>query len=142
MAGGEVPLYDLCLERFARMDPLKPFADLVRTLSRTRGGPTGRVDQGGQIKPVTSEAVQARRQVGALDDLHARLRMRLRATGLADPSRAREAFVEVILVWELGERVTNDQALTDIAKSVSDRIDAHAQLRGRLHALLVGLANE
>jgi hypothetical protein len=124
------------------MDPLKPFADLVRTLSKTRGGPTAGVHHSGQIKPVTSEALHASRRVGASDDLRARLRMRLKATGLTNPSRAREAFVEVILVWELGERLPNDQALTDIVKSVSDRIDAHAHLSGRLHSLLAGLANE
>jgi hypothetical protein len=131
----------LCLEGVARMDPLKPFTDLARTLSRTRGSPTARAHHSGQTKSVTFTAVDATRRVGSPDDLHARLRKRLKATGLADPSRAREAFVEVILAWELGDRLPHDQSLTDIVKTVSDRIDAHAHLSGRLHSLLAGLAN-
>jgi hypothetical protein len=124
------------------MDSLKPFADLVRTLSRTRGGPSTRVDQSGPTRPVTSEQVNSSGQVAMSADLNSRLRVRLKATGLADPSRAREVFVEVVLVWELGETLPNDQAFSDIVKSVSDRIDANAQLSGRLHLLLASFVND
>jgi hypothetical protein len=122
------------------MDPLRPFADLVRSLWSARGGVTAKAESSGK-----TQALEERESVAAAatpDDLRTRLRTRLIQIGLTDVVRAREAFVEVVLTWELGDRVSGDPAFTGVIKAVSDRIAERPQLSERLHALLTTLARE
>jgi hypothetical protein len=122
------------------MDPLKPFTDLVRTLWSTRGGSTGRTESSGKAQALTEG--QSAEASATPDDLRTRLRSRLAQSGLADVARAREAFVEVVLTWELGDRVSSDPAFSGVIKAVSDRIAQRPQLSDQLHILLTALARD
>jgi hypothetical protein len=119
------------------VDPLRPFADLVRSLWGSRTGPTPRTESTGQVRRLDQQQPTA--VAGPTDDLRTRLRARLSQAGLADAGRARETFVEVVLAWELGDRVQGDPAFADIVKTVANRIAERPQLCGRLHELLISL---
>ena len=119
------------------MDPLRPFADLVRSLWSGRTTPTPRAESTGQARRLDEQ--QPNPVAEPTDDLRTRLRARLSQTGLADAARARETFVEVVLAWELGDRVQGDPAFAGIVKTVANRIAERPQLCGRLHELLVSL---
>jgi len=119
------------------VDPLRPFTDLVRSLWGNRTAPTPRTESTGQARRLDEQS--SGRVAGPTEDLRARLRTRLSQAGLADAGRARETFVEVVLAWELGDRVQGDPAFAGIVKTVADRIAERPQLSGRLHELLVSL---
>jgi hypothetical protein len=120
------------------VDPLRPFTDLVRSLWGNRTALTPRTESTGQARRLDEQPPPGT-VVGATEDLRTRLRARLSQTGLADAGRAREIFVEVVLAWELGERVQGDPAFAGIVKMVAERIAERAELRGRLQGVLVSL---
>jgi len=122
------------------MDPLRPFTDLVRSLWSARGGSTARTESSGKAQALTERPSPTAAETP--DDLRTRLRTRLAQIGLTDVARAREAFVEVVLTWELGDRVPGDPAFAGVIKAVSERIAERPQLSDRLHALLTTLARE
>ena len=119
------------------MDPLRPFADLVRSLWGSRSDPTLRTESTGQARRLDEQ--QPTGIPEPTEDLHTHLRARLSQVGLADAGRARETLVEVVLAWELGERVQGDPGFADIVKTVANRIGERPQLCGRLHELLVNV---
>jgi hypothetical protein len=120
------------------MDPLRPFADFVRSLSR-RTTPA-RAAETAQGRAVSPEQLGADASALATEGLDAKLRAQLGRTGVADRVRAREAFVEVVLAFELGDQLCENPGFAELVKGVSSRIDAHPQLSERLHELLVDLA--
>jgi hypothetical protein len=119
------------------MDPLRPFADLVRSLWGNRSTPTPRTDSTAPSR--ASSEQQSRAAIDPTDELRTRLRARLTQAGLSDPGRAREVFVEVVLTWELGDRALTDPTFATVVKAVADRINQRPQLSGRLQELLVTL---
>ena len=125
------------------MDPLRPFAGLIRTLWKSNTTATTQMDTAATAS--TSGTEQAQNQpTEALEGatLRAQIRARLVRIGLTDPRRAREVFVETILAAELGEHLLRDPAFTDMVKRVSDHIGADARLGSRLQVLLQALADE
>jgi hypothetical protein len=119
------------------VDPLRPFTDLVRSLWGSRSGPAPRTEATGQTRRL--EEQQPAAVAAATDELRTRLRARLSQDGLADAGRARELFVEVVLGWELGDRVQGDPAFAGMVKTVASRIAERPQLCDRLQQLLVTL---
>jgi hypothetical protein len=117
------------------VDPLRPFAELVRSLYRARSGATARTSPGAQPQGNQSESVA----IDAIDALHTRLRARLSEAGLTDADRARKVFVEVVLAWELGDQIPGDPAFAEVVKAVTNRIADRPRLSGRLHTLLTTL---
>jgi hypothetical protein len=125
------------------MDPLRPFAGLIRTLWKSNTPATTRSDA--PVAPYSTGTEQAQNQATeALEEatLRAQLRTRLSRIGLGDPRRAREMFVETVLAVELGENLQRDPAFTDMVRRVADHIGADVQLGSRLQSLLRALAEE
>ncbi len=125
------------------MDPLRPFADLVRSLWSTRGSSTARTESSGKAHALTERrSAEVGETPETSEDLRTRLRSRLAESGLTDVARAREAFVEVVLTWELGDHIPSDPAFAGVIKAVSERIARRPQLSDRLHSLLTALARD
>jgi hypothetical protein len=124
------------------MDPLRPFAALIRTLRKSTTAPSSLADA---PAPSSPNVEQGREEAaGALDEasLRSQIRSRLVRIGLKDPRLAREVFVETVLTAELGERLVHDPAFSDMVKRVAEHIAADTHLGGRLHALLQALSEE
>jgi hypothetical protein len=125
------------------MDPLRPFAGLIRSLWKSNTSATSRAES--PAPPTTAGAEQPQGEaVEALAEatLRSRLRERIAQLGLADPRRAREAFVEVILSAELGEELSRDPAFSDVVKRVADEIAADSGLGTQLQSLLQALVED
>jgi hypothetical protein len=125
------------------MDPLRPFAGLIRTLWKSNTSSTQA--EAPLASSAASGAEQAQNQAAeALDEatLRAQLRARLLRVGLNDPRRAREVFVETVLSAELGEHLLRDPAFTDMVKRVANHIATDGRLGSRLHSLLQALAED
>lgn len=124
------------------MDPLRPFAGLIRTLWKSTTPSTTQKDALASASRSTEEAQSE--AVAALGEtaLRTRIRARLTRIGLNDPRLAREVFVETVLTTELGENLLRDPGFTDMVKRVADHIAADARLGDRLHSLLCSLAEE
>jgi hypothetical protein len=123
------------------MDPLRPFAGLIRTLWKANTSPTAREDSTARsFAPGTdqpqSDPTDALTEAG----LHSRVRARLQQIGPSDPRRAREAFVETVLAGELGEDLLRDPAFGDVVTRVADQIGADPALGIQLQSILQALA--
>jgi len=125
------------------MDPLRPFAGLIRTLWKSTTPSTTQKDASAPASTANTEEAQSE-TAAALEESTLRTRMRARLTriGLNDQRLAREVFVETVLTTELGENLSRDPAFTDMVKRVAEHIGADARLGERLHSLLRSLADE
>jgi hypothetical protein len=122
------------------MDPLRPFAGLIRTLWKSSVHAATQADAPTASTP---DVEQTRGDAtGALEEatLRTRIRARLARIGLKDRRLAREVFVETVLTAELGEALMRDPAFSDLVKRVADHIGDDARLNGRLQALLQTIA--
>jgi hypothetical protein len=118
------------------MDPLRPFATLLRSLwtvarsERTRNGSaaSGRASVGGTdaLTPVPSIA--------------ARLQPRLAALKEWQGGRARELFVEHVLIDQFGEQLAGDPKFAELVQRVSLDLAEEPGLDARLDELLQALA--
>src|SRR3954469_4193663 len=125
------------------MDPLKPFAGLIRTLWKSTTLSTTQKDA--LASASTASAEEARGEAAAAlqeTTLRTQIRARLRRIGLNDPRLAREVFVETVLTAELGEGLSRDPGFTDMVKRLAEHMGADERLGGRLHSLLRSLAEE
>jgi hypothetical protein len=125
------------------MDPLKPFAGLIRTLWKSTTPSATQKDALASAASTSGEETQGE-PAAALEEttLRTRIRARLTRVGLNDPRLAREVFVETVLTCELGENLSRDPGFTDMVKLVAEHIAADARLGERLHSLLRSLAEE
>ena len=125
------------------MDPLRPFAGLIRTLWKSTTPSTTQKDALASAATTSTEEAQSE-AVAALGEatLRTQIRARLKRIGLNDPRLAREVFVETVLTTELGESLSRDPGFTDMVKRVADHIAADARLGDQLHSLLRSLAEE
>ena len=125
------------------MDPLRPFAGLIRTLWKSTTPSTTQKDALASAATTSAEEAQSE-TAAALEEttLRTQIRARLRRIGLNDPRLAREVFVETVLTTELGENLSRDPGFTDMVKRVAEHIAADARLEDRLHSLLRSLAEE
>lgn len=120
------------------MDPLRPFAVLIRSLWQNRR--TERADPATRTAAVTtdpaSQGARSAAAAAAAPDLRTRLRDRLDAATLADPRRARETFVAVVLESELGDAATADEDLREVARRVAEQLGEDPTVGARLHEVL------
>jgi hypothetical protein len=125
------------------MDPLRPFAGLIRTLWKSTTASTTQKDALASASTTSAEEAQSE-TAAALEEttLRTQIRARLTRIGLNDPRLAREVFVETVLTRELGENLARDPGFTDMVKRVAEHIAADARLGDRLHSLLRSLAEE
>jgi len=125
------------------VDPLKPFAGLIRTLWKSTTPSTTQKDALASASTTRVEEAQSE-TAAALEEttLRAQIRARLKRIGLNDPRLAREMFVETVLTSELGENLSRDPVFTDMVKRLAEHIAADDRLGDRLHSLLRSLAEE
>jgi hypothetical protein len=125
------------------MDPLRPFAGLIRTLWKSTTRSTTQKDALASASTTSAEEAQSE-AAAALGEttLRTQIRARLTRIGLNDPRLAREVFVETVLTSELGENLSRDPAFTDMVKRVAEHIATDARLGDRLHSLLRSLVEE
>lgn len=114
------------------MDPLRPFAGLIRTLWRSQSGAASSADS--PLKDAAAGEIVTER--GGEARLTERLRTQLLRIGIADPRRARDAFIETVLVAELGEGLVRDPAFSAVVARVSEQLGADPALAAQLQSLL------
>jgi hypothetical protein len=125
------------------VDPLRPFADLIRQWMRARAAQSGSARPAAQPNRV-SAATQGP-YPPPLDreiDLRQRLRLRLNAATMSDPANARRVFVETVVSWELGDDLQSDPQFSQLVSVVTGQLAEQPSVADRLHQLLVHLTRE
>lgn len=118
------------------VDSIRPFVSLIRTLSRKKAEATGGVAEPNVTGNNTAnDAAEPDRNL----QLEARLRLRLAEVEGANPEKARQAFVETVLLSQLGEDLARDPAFAEVVAKVSDQLDTDAQTRAQLADLIASL---
>jgi hypothetical protein len=120
------------------MDPLRPFANLIRSLWSGTKRTAVRADKG--ARQTQNNAGQQAQAIAASAQVSARLQSRLATLREWNSARARELFVEHVLLMELGSDLNRDPAFTDLVRRVSAQLDTEPALGARLDQLLQDLA--
>jgi transposase len=119
------------------MDPLRPFALLIRQLTRPRANVAHATDGAASTPERTTQAPQA--PLSDETQLMERLRRRLRDAGEATAARRREYFVEAVLLQDFAARAALDGELSQLVARVARDLGEDEQLAARLDQLLVKL---
>jgi hypothetical protein len=119
------------------MDPLRPFTNLLRSLwtGSTRSAP-----RSDRARPAPNSDVQHAQAIAAASPVTARLQSRLAALREWNRARARELFVEHVLLIEFGGELARDPTFADLVRRVSTHLDAVPTLAARLDEMLQALA--
>jgi hypothetical protein len=120
------------------MDPLRPFANLIRSLWTGSKRSPARSADGAQ--PAQSGAGQQAQATAGSTQIGATLQSRLATLREWNSARARELFVEHVLLAELGSDLARDPTFADLVRRVSAQLEAQPTLGARLDQLLQGLA--
>jgi hypothetical protein len=124
------------------MDPLRPFANLIRSLWKAQAPPPTRAESTASLRPPTADDSPGTPAAEVAEGtLRSRIRTRLTQFGTADPQRTREIFVETVLAWELGEELPHDAGFVDVVRRVAEHIGAQPNLSVRLHTVLTELVD-
>lgn len=121
------------------MDPLRPFASLIRSLRSARKD---------RLAPETSSstssgaasAISGSAEAPSLRPVHARLQARLSTLTQWNPVQAREIFVECILMEELGAGLERDPGFAELVRKVGDQLASETAVSSRLDELLRSLS--
>jgi len=123
------------------MDPLRPFADVIRALWQSRAS---RAQPGSDTaKAATTPAVPAtaaHTSARSEESLRSRLKSRISQVDPDDTRKVREAFVEAVLLWELGDRVAQDASFGEMVTQVSDQLATDAAISHRLRQLVLHIS--
>jgi hypothetical protein len=119
------------------MDPLRPFTNLLRSLWTGSTRSAARSDGARQAQSSGAQQAQA---TAALAPVTARLQARLATLHEWNSARARELFVEHVLLMEFGVDLARDPTFADLVRRVSTHLDAAPALAARLDQLLQALA--
>jgi hypothetical protein len=123
------------------VDPLKPFATTIRSLWPQTTRRTENGERAGEAGPSQGqEKAAALAAAQPTETLHGRLRSRMSTLSKWDATRARQMFVECVLVAEFGENLMNDPAFGSLVQRVSGQLEGDEKLSNRLDALLKGVA--
>jgi|SRR5688572_17367829 hypothetical protein len=125
-------------------DPLRPFADLIRSLWRSRAASTARTAAATGSAPAagTQRALHEPRIQARVRSLQSHLRARIAESGGASPAKMREAFVEAVILHELGEQLAPDASVSELVSRVSEQLASDPEVGERLDRLLTRLASE
>jgi hypothetical protein len=119
------------------VDSIRPFVALIRTLSRKKVEAPGGVAEPTAVGDgATSDAATGPDRSSQLET---RLRVRLAAADAADPDKARQTFVETVLLSQLGESLARDPAFPDLVAKVSEQLQSDVQTRAQLAKLIASL---
>jgi len=72
--------------------------------------------------------------------LQSRLSARIAGIGTDNPARLRRAFVETVLLRELGENLARDPEFGALVAQVCEQLESQPAVAQNLHELLVRLA--
>jgi len=120
-------------------DPLRPFAQIIRTLWRSRA-------QAGKSAGASASASRESRRLPREDDqqaegsLRAHLTARIGGVSSQDARQIREKFVETVLLWELGDHLARDPAFGEVVSHVSQQLASDPVISRKLHGLLMQLS--
>ena len=115
-------------------DPLRPFAQIIRSLWRGR---TAGAQPSSSATPTGGPAEPAPR---VDESLESRLSAQVAGIDTGNPARLRQAFVETVLLWELGEQLARDPEFGEMVSRVSGQLGSDPAVAQNLHGLLVKLA--
>lgn len=114
-------------------DPLRPFAQIIRSLWRGRTSATERTS------PATNTA-HPQHRANVDESLQSRLSARIASVDAENPARLRQAFVETVLLRELGENLARDPDFGALVARVCEQLESQPTVAQNLHQLLVRLA--
>lgn len=115
-------------------DPLRPFALLIRSLWRGGIPAPGRAAIPRDLPQSASPE-----SAGVDESLQSRLSARIAGIDPDNPARLRQAFVETVLLRELGENLARDPQFGTLVARVCDQLEAQPTVAQSLHQLLVRL---
>ena len=119
------------------VDSIRPFVTLIRTLSRKKvEAQDGIAEPTAAGEDATSGPASGPERNSQLEN---RLRVRLASVDPADPDKARQTFVETVLLSQLGDGLARDPAFADVVARVSDQLESDAQTRAQLTQLIASL---
>jgi hypothetical protein len=121
-------------------DPLRPFARAIHSLWHTRAGEKNSKADAGAASAASSAPEQRPPNERLNETLQSRLQACMLGLNTKDPKRLREAFVETVLLWEIGGHLAPDPALGEFVASVADQIASDPTVGERLHRLLLQLS--
>ena len=122
------------------MDPLRPFASLIRSLWTTRKSRPADGARSAESPESTRTALTGARPAAPAASITGQLRSRLNAQSEWNPVRARELFVECILLSELGEDLARDPGFAALVSQVSRHMGDEPAISARLDELLRDLS--
>jgi hypothetical protein len=123
------------------MDPLRPFSDSIRALWQARATgarPSASSSSSGPL--TTSHAQQRTRSAHTEDTLRAKLKARISQIDVRNPRKVREAFVEAVLLWDLGERLGQDAGFGEMVTHIAEQLASDPAVDTRLQQLLARLS--
>lgn len=122
-------------------DPLRPFADIIRALWRSRTqANSAPATSSTAAAPAVRASVDAARARRPARSLPSHLKSRIAACSGASRARLRETFVETVLLWELGEQLAPDPAFIELVTQVSAQLASDPAVGSRLDQLLEKLS--
>jgi hypothetical protein len=119
------------------VDPLKPFASIIRSLRTAESKRTGNVQKkaetefAGTPNPTSSIA-----HAPPAERLRMQLQARIGTLKTWDTAQARAVFVESVLLTEMGDNLQNDSSFDVIVNSVCQQLGNDPALSHRLDKLL------
>src|SRR5262245_12937219 len=119
-------------------DPLRPFAEMIRALWLARAAGKSAARSRTATTPALADSPRPKPE----RSLSSQLRARIAASRTAEPARMREAFVETVLLWELGEELAPDPHFAEMVTTVSEQLAADPAVGERLNRALLQLAAE
>jgi hypothetical protein len=117
-------------------DPLRPFAEIIRSLWRGRSSASDRAatrDHNSAAAPPEPARVD--------ESLQSRLTARIAGVDSDNPARLRHVFVETVLLRELGDHLARDPQFATLVAKVCDQLESQPTVAQNLHQLLVRLAH-
>jgi hypothetical protein len=123
-------------------DPLRPFTQAIRSLWGSRARTTqGNAD----ASPASAATARGSAQRAASsrspgETLRTRLKTRITQLDGTDPRKMREAFVETVLLWELGEHLAPDPEFHELVARVFEQIETDPEVGDRLHQVLMRIS--
>jgi len=115
-------------------DPLRPFAQIIRSLWR------GRAPAAQPSSPASQTGGPPEPAPRVDESLQSRLSAQIAGIDPANSARLRQAFVETVLLWELGEQLARDPEFAEMVSRVSEQLGSDPTVAQNLHGLLVKLA--
>jgi hypothetical protein len=124
-------------------DPLRPFTQTIRSLwrFRTRGARDVTSSPGTSAASAMAASTDARPPASrAGETLQSRLKSRLAAIDRHDVKQMREAFVETVLRWEIGDQLAMNAGLAEVVARVSEQLTTDPAVVERLQELLLEIS--